>query len=110
MFAITAVIGLVCGALLLLLELVRRTRSRWRIAVLVAMLMMVIAGHFGIAPAIAGLRAAGEVDTVQFARLHGVAGMLFAVTALLALLLVVAGPKQRQKQKGADAVQSADSR
>lgn len=94
LFAMTAVIGLLCGVVLLVFELVRRARSRWRIGVLVAMLLMVAAGHFGISPAIAELRAAGEVESVHFARLHGAASILFALTALLALVLVIAGPKR----------------
>ena len=86
-------IGLLCGLLLMAANQLRYARRRvnWRLLVLLAMLMLVAAGQFLLAPMIADLRAAGQVDSAGFAWLHGLASGAYLVTSLLGLLLVAAG-------------------
>jgi len=92
LFGLTAWLGLGCGVALLILSRLRAGRGGWRLWVTIVMLVLVAAGHFGLAPMIAELRAAGLVDTPRFGRLHGLASLLFLVNALLGLGLVAAGP------------------
>jgi hypothetical protein len=94
LFHIIALVGLACGALLLLFNQLRAAGKRlnWRALVLIAMLVLVAVGEFWFAPMIAGLRSGGLVDSKQFAQLHGLAALLYLVTSLLGLLLVVARP------------------
>lgn len=94
LFGLTAWLGLVCGLLLLFIERARGCPAGWRTGVLLAMLVLVAAGQFGLAPVIAGLREAGLVDTPRFGQLHGLASLLFLVNALAGLVLVAAGPAQ----------------
>ncbi|HFD81580.1 MAG TPA: DUF4149 domain-containing protein [Gammaproteobacteria bacterium] len=100
MFAIIAWIGLVCGAILLILNQLRhpRRRSNWRALVLLAMLLLVLAGQFILAPMIADLRAAGATATAAFARLHGMASVAYLVTSLLGLALVAAPCEESRGQ------------
>ncbi|MDH3979573.1 MAG: DUF4149 domain-containing protein [Gammaproteobacteria bacterium] len=94
LFGITAWVGLSCGVVLLLIRRLRSGSGGWRAWVIAAMLVLVCAGQFVLAPMIAELRAAGMTDTSQFGRLHGVASMLFVVTAVLGLWLVAAGQER----------------
>jgi len=91
LFTITALLGLVCGSLLLLAMILRTGRYGWRGWVVTAMLLLVAAGQFVVAPMIGDLRSQGLADSADFARLHGLASVLFMVTAGLGLLLVAAG-------------------
>lgn len=86
-------IGLVSGGLLLLLGRVQRDRRppRWQVLVLVAMLCLVAAGEFLLAPQIAELRQQGLSGSTRFAQLHGLAGTGYVINCLLGLLLVAAG-------------------
>jgi hypothetical protein len=98
LFAITAYIGFVCGAVLLA-ERYFETRSgfwRDRIAWLVAvMLALAAVGHFGLQPVIAGLRDAGyaaappgSAERAAFAVWHGAASAVYLLVSLLGLALV----------------------
>ena len=75
MFDIVAWVGLGCGVLLLLFNQLANPgrRFNWRALVLLAMLVLIVAGKFWLAPMIAKLRTQGLVDSVEFARLHGAA-------------------------------------
>ena len=91
MFEIIAYVGLACGSLLLMFNQLRRSQRRlnWRAVVLFAMLVLVGAGQFVLAPMIAEVRIAGASDSSSFAQLHGLASLVFSMTSLLGLLLVV---------------------
>ncbi len=96
LFRILGWIGLVAGALLLAANQMRQPglRGNWRALVLLAMLALVAAGQFGLAPVIAALREAGLADGSRFALLHGIASVLYLATSLLGLALVAAGPPE----------------
>lgn len=94
LFTLTALLGLVCGSILLIASLLRTARYDWRAWVTTAMLLLVAAGQFLLAPMIGDLRDEGLVDSAEFARLHGLASLLFLLTAGLGLLLVAAGRAQ----------------
>jgi hypothetical protein len=94
LFTIMAYVGLVCGALLLLINSFTSKgvpRGNWRAGVLLIMLGLVATGQFLLSPRIALLRASGEAGSEQFARLHGMASVLFVATSLLGMVLVIAG-------------------
>ncbi len=96
LFGILGWLGLLAGGLLLTANQVRRPglRGNWRALVLLAMLALVAAGQFGLAPVIAGLREAGLADSSRFGLLHGIASVLYLATSLLGLALVAAGPPE----------------
>lgn len=100
LFTMTAFIGLACGSILLLSELLGSHRKRWRIVVLVTMLLLVAVGQFVVAPMIGDLRAEGLADTAQFARAHGLASLMFMATSLFGLLLVLIGQPQPDQASG----------
>lgn len=99
LFNLTAWLGLGCGALLLLVARALGRPAGWRTWILVAMLVLVAAGHFGLAPMIAELRSAGLADTPRFGQLHGLAGLLYLLSALAGLVLVAAGPGQSEASR-----------
>jgi len=93
LFTLTAWLGLGCGSALLVLgRAITGTAAGWRLRVTVTMLLLVASGQFLLAPMIAGLRAAGLSGSPRFGLLHGIASLLFLVTAALGLCLVAAGP------------------
>lgn len=104
-FGCMSLIGLVCGALLILIWAVRDGRAAargWRLWVVCAMLMIVILGEFGLAPRMQELKQAagaalspGSELYRQFARLHGLSSALFVLNSLLGLALVLAPPAGR---------------
>jgi hypothetical protein len=94
LFGLTAWLGLGCGLALLVIGYLRRHRPGWRTWTMIAMLALVAAGQFVLTPMIAELRTAGLADTPRFGQLHGIASLLFLLTALLGLGLVAAGPDQ----------------
>lgn len=98
-FSATAWLGLGCGVALLLIGRFRGTFSGWRTWLLAAMLVLVALGQFVLAPQIAGLREAGLADSEQFARLHGMASIMFVITAVLGLVLVAAGMRNETRTK-----------
>jgi hypothetical protein len=94
LFTLTALLGLVCGSSLLIASILRTARYDWRAWVTTGMLLLVAAGQFVVAPMIGDLRGQGLSDSAEFARLHGLASLLFMLTAGLGLLLVAAGRAQ----------------
>ena len=93
LFGLVAWLGLACGLALLVVGYVRGARGGWRLWVTVGMLVLVAVGQFVLAPMIADLRVAGLSGSPRFGQLHGIAGLLFLLTALLGLGLVAAGPE-----------------
>lgn len=99
MFSVVAYAGLACGAYLLLYMLVQRG---WRVLksgvfwIVVAMLVLTAAGHFGIQPILAQLKADALPRQVmestmrnRFAAWHGVSSGLYLLQSLLGLWLVL---------------------
>jgi hypothetical protein len=98
MFQGIAWTGFVCGGYLLIFLAMRQ---RWRIFrslpfwLVVSMLTLTAAGHFGIQPLMAQLKIdAGPRDVIEsalkdrFAVWHGIASVVYLVESLLGLLLV----------------------
>jgi hypothetical protein len=101
LFRIEAILGVVCGVLLLALSnmLARRggdayRRLRWLIA---GMLMCVLAGYFALQPfmnalRIAALNAGTDVGhsayAGRFGMLHGISSLFYLIESLLGLVLV----------------------
>ncbi|MGH8671699.1 MAG: DUF4149 domain-containing protein [Burkholderiales bacterium] len=99
MFSITAYLGLMCGTLLLANGFAKyglgavKKLGFW---VVVAMLVLSVIGHFGIAPLLAGLKsqpvAARIVDGVtapRFAHWHGIASALYVIQSALGVALLL---------------------
>ena len=95
MFTLVSYIGLACGALLLMLTLkaapsIWSMRRRWLI---VMMLGLVITGEFVLQPMMAELKVgglvAGSEQAASFARLHGIASILYLINSLAGAALVV---------------------
>lgn len=105
MFTLIGYIGLFCGAALLIsliYQAGRYWRRTWQIWVLMAMLLLVIAGQFLVQPMIQELKAGspagfieGSAEAGRFGALHGVASMLYLGTSLLGLGLVSFGLGRR---------------
>jgi hypothetical protein len=97
MFEIIAWIGLVCGAVLLLINQLQRPQGRlnWRMLVLVGMLALVALGQFLLGPLMADLRSAGGAGSAAFGRLHGVASAAYLLTSVLGLVLVISPFEER---------------
>lgn len=98
LFTVISYIGLACAVLLLLgawLRLGGAIRRSWRAWLVLAMLVLVLIGHFGLQPLMAELKlsglAAGSEEAARFARLHGLSSGLYLVNSILGLLLVAAG-------------------
>ena len=99
MFTLIAYVGLVCGGYLVLYLLFRRG---WRAIksgvfwILLVMLVLAVASHFGIQPIIAQIKADALPRQVmesalrdRFAAWHGVSSGLYLVQSLLGLWLVL---------------------
>jgi len=95
LFTITSYLGLCCGGLLLVFNGLIFRAVNWRAIVIVSMLLLVVIGQFVLTPMVVELRAQGLTDTSRFARLHGLASVLFIITSVLGLVLVAAGQKNR---------------
>ena len=99
LFALTAQIGFVLGGYLLLFLFSRLGRGAFKSRVfwiVVLMLLLNVAGHFGIRPVIAQLRAEALPLSVmesalrgRFSMWHGISSVLYLVQASLGLLLAV---------------------
>jgi MFS family permease len=107
MFSVTAWVGLACGSYIVLFILVRKG---WRAIlsgifwIVVAMLALTAAGHFGIQPVLAQLKADALPRQVmesamrdRFAAWHGVSSIVYLVQSLLGLALVLMQEKGRQR-------------
>jgi len=92
MFNIIAWTGMACAPVLLVINQLRypQRRLNWRMLVLLAMLLLVILGQFVFTPMMVELRGAGQSDAAAFARLHGIASLVYLVNSVLGLVLVMA--------------------
>jgi hypothetical protein len=105
MFQWVAWVGFACGAYLLGFAVARRGWRVWRSLpfwLVVAMLLLAAAGHFGIQPVIAKLKLeAWPRDVLEgavkerFAVWHGVASVVYLIESLLGLLLVAVQDRGR---------------
>lgn len=99
LFELTAAIGLVCAACILIIWLVRRRRreSQNNLAwLVVAMLVVAVVGQFGVQPVLAGIREQVHPQPVmesavaaRFAFWHVTATVMYLVQCLLGAALVV---------------------
>jgi hypothetical protein len=99
MFTITAWMGLACGAYLTLFILFGKGWRAFRSGVfwiVVLMLSLTAAGHFGVQPILAQLKADALPRQVmesalrdRFTAWHGVSSVLYLVQAILGLALVI---------------------
>jgi dipeptide/tripeptide permease len=90
MFTAVAYLSLVCGGGLLLFQLLRPSAGRrfhWRLWLIVAMLLLIAIGEFLVRPAMAAAAAS------EFARLHGIAQVVYLAVSLLGLALVGFGTR-----------------
>lgn len=88
LFTVTAWVGLVCGTLLTVIQLVRDRHAvirSWRFVALTTMLALTVAGEFLLR---AWMDAARGTDA--FGSFHGLAQATFLIVALLGLALVAA--------------------
>ncbi len=91
LFTIESYLGLLCGGLLLLLELIQAVgrRLNWRVGLLALMLVIIVVGQFVIQPEMAELKSQGETQGAMFARMHALASGLYLVNSLLGLVWVI---------------------
>lgn len=96
-FAVVAWLGMACGAYLLAYMLFREGMRALRMAafwLVFVMLLLVLAGHFGVAPIVERLRidlAREMVEQVvrnRFATWHGIASILWMIESALGVALV----------------------
>ncbi len=98
LFGLIAWVGLLCAAYLLVFLLVRRHHAAFRSRVfwlVLAMLLLSLAGYFGIQPILAALKAEALPLTVmesavrgRFGMWHGISSGLYLLQCLLAVALV----------------------
>lgn len=106
MFSVMAWVGLGCGAYLLLYLImtqgaaVRRSPAFWLVVMMVA---VTLAGHFGIGPILAQLKLAALPLPVmetplrdRFAFWHGASSLLYLLQTLLGMVLVVRQDRDRK--------------
>jgi hypothetical protein len=103
LFTYTALLGIGCGAYLLLFRLVRFGSHALRHAffwVALVMLVLTLVGQFGVQPILEGLRqqafprqVAETVLRDRFATWHGVASVLYVVECALGVALVLLQPR-----------------
>lgn len=98
MFDAIHIIGLMCGALLLLgacAGLGKAALRDWRIGVLLAMLAIIVLSQWGIRPEMMELKQqdylADPALKAEFAKWHGISSVLYLINSLLGLLLVIKG-------------------
>lgn len=103
MFTLVAYIGMACGFYLLIHRLAGFGSSalrQWFFWATLVMLLLAIAGHFGIQPILDGLKTQalpkGVMESMfrdRFARWHGVSSIVYLVQSVLGLVLVLAPRK-----------------
>lgn len=99
LFGLIAWVGMACAAYLLVYLTMRRRRAALETAVfwlVLAMLVLALAGHFGIQPILAQLKAEAFPQSVmesavkgRFVVWHGIASGLYSVQSLLGVALVL---------------------
>jgi len=100
LFGLIAWVGLACAAYLLVFLIARRRWMAFKSSVfwlVLAMLLLTLAGYFGIQPILSALKVAAWPGTVmesalkdRFATWHGISSGLYLVQSLLAVVLVLA--------------------
>jgi hypothetical protein len=98
MFAMIAWVGIGCAVYLLLFQFLRRGGAAFRSGVfwlVVAMLLLTLAGHFGVQPILAQLKSDALPREVmesvlrdRFARWHGISSVLYLIQSVLGAALV----------------------
>ena len=101
LFHTEAIVGVTIGVLQLVLcnVLIRRGAARYRALrwIVLAMLVCVLAGYFGVQPFMEGLKVKAQALNLgvsespyksQFGMLHGVSSVFYLIQSLLALVLV----------------------
>ncbi len=101
LFRYEAILGVTVGVLQLVLcnVLIRRGAARYRALrwIVLAMLVCVLAGYFGVQPFMEGLKVKAQALNLgvsespykrEFGMLHGVSSVFYLVQSLLALILV----------------------
>lgn len=95
MFQLVSWLGLGCGALLIAARLWQGARD-WRLWLLIGMVAVVLVGEFAVQPQMAALKAEGPIldgteRAAAFARLHGLASILYLLLSLAGAALVLVG-------------------
>ena len=96
LFYSVAIIGLICGPLMLLQQWSLRGKAalrHWRPWVILAMLLLVIVGVAALQPAMQELKiqglAPGSEQAASFGKLHGISSILYLCTSVMGLALVI---------------------
>lgn len=102
MFSAINIIGLVCGALLLIGMIYfdgRQGLKSWRSWVVILMLVLIIIGQFVLHPMMVEVKAQGLIEgseiAKRFGQLHGISSLLYMATSLLGLVLVIFGLRRQ---------------
>jgi len=104
LFGAVSWLGMLCGASLLALAVVRARQQvwrDWRAGVLLAMLAMTAIGEFGLAVRMRELKELMVLPPVapavlsEFGRLHSIASLMFLVNSVFGLALVIFGIRPR---------------
>jgi hypothetical protein len=103
MFSVMAYVGIGCAVYLLANQIQRFGRNVWKhktFILIMAMLILLLAGHFVFQPMMAALKVqAFPFDVMQsglasqFKLMHGLASILYLIQSLLGLVLVISIPK-----------------
>lgn len=104
LFSIMSYIGIFSAIALIINIVVQRGFHfrHWQLMTILAMLVLIIIGQYIVQPMMAELKVAGltELNRPEFARLHGIASVLFLINSLAGLILVVAGlGKKRDSER-----------
>jgi uncharacterized membrane protein YozB (DUF420 family) len=91
LFSIMSRIGLLCASVLLLLGWLQRAchARRWQLLVITIMMVLVVLGEYVLAPMISELRVTGQVASLRFGQLHGLANGVYLANCVLGLVLLV---------------------
>lgn len=107
LFTLIALIGTVCAAYLLIYRLARHGASAFKqllFWIVLLMLVLVVAGEFGIQPILAALKTQALPKQVmesvfrdRFAVWHGVASVVYIIQSVLGVVLITLHAKQNNK-------------
>ena len=99
LFSIISYIGLFSAIALLINIIVKQgfASRHWQLWTLVLMLFVIVIGQFVIQPMMVELKSGGLLaeNTAKFARLHGMASVLFLINSLAGLALVISGLEKK---------------
>jgi hypothetical protein len=103
MFKIIAIVGLICGVVLVATAVARHGTTWlrvWRAWLLLLMIALVAAGIFVLQPMIQEVKALGLAEGSEqmrrFGMLHGVSSVLYLITSVCGLVLVAVGLAPRE--------------